>query len=62
MTRLKSFVFEGFHGIMDQLKSLKEEIKISRSKKVCGLRWDIYNGIVPRCLPRCACSNACEHT
>ena len=34
MIRLKSFVFEGIHGITDQLKTLKEEIKRSKSKKV----------------------------
>ena len=38
MIRLKSFVFEGIHGITDQLKTLKEEIKRSKSKKVYMLK------------------------
>ena len=32
--RLKSFVYEDIHGVTDQLKILKEEIRKSKPKKV----------------------------
>ena len=49
MMRQKSFVYEGIHGITDQLKTLKEEIRKSKPKKVGeinGFQFG-YTSIVP---------------